>query len=169
MSGSRMVAGFALALACAVASAAGPVAPGGDAREIVARQLELRTQVEAGSDAFGDIGEDQRGRLLAEQDKVFALLDGRERWTDLPRDDQVTLVNSLERISAIVQQTEDDRMVCRRERATGSNMTQRICKTVAQLREERERARGGLGERGAVCSTCDASTPEGMTGRKDGY
>ncbi|MDH5822458.1 hypothetical protein QFW77_05570 [Luteimonas sp. RD2P54] len=124
-----------------------------DARAIVAQQQEIRSDAVARTGRYKDMDERTRTELLAKQDRVFALLEGRERSTDLPPGDQTALFNSLESISAIVNNAEDERMVCERIRPTGSNMSQNVCKTVAQRRAEREAARQATSMRNVKCRT----------------
>ncbi|MGO1719302.1 MAG: hypothetical protein ACTHZI_03820 [Luteimonas sp.] len=134
-----------------------------DAQAIISQQQEIREEAVARNGRYRDMEESARSSLLAEQDKVLELLEGKERSTDLSQIDQTILFNSLEKISAIVNQAEDERMVCRRERTTGSHRVQNICKTVAQLRDEREQSQSALGNRDIRCDNCgsDMTRPEG--------
>lgn len=129
----------------AVAAASGdPVMVNTDARAIVAQQKQLREQVLAGEGRFGNLEEAERRRLLDRQDEVIAMLDGKERSTELSRVDRIALFNPLEHISAIINQDEDGRMECERTRATGSQVTQWVCLTVAERRLHAERSQEGL-------------------------
>lgn len=119
------------------------------------QQEEIRREANAKRGRYRDMDKQTRARLLGEQDKVFALLDGKASSRDLSRQDQLALFNSLETISAIVNRAEDERMICERTRQTGTNVSQTICKTVAQRRAERERAANALPQRAPACPDCD--------------
>ncbi len=119
------------------------------------QQNEIRRDANANRGRYRDMDKQTLGRLRSEQDKVFALLEGKASSKELSRQDQLALFNSLEAISAIVNRAEDERMVCERTRRTGTKLSETICKTVAQRRAEREQAAGTLPSRSPTCPTCD--------------
>jgi hypothetical protein len=127
------------------------------AHKILEQQTEIREEAGAKQGRYRDMDRRELTRLEKEQDLVFALLEGKASSTELAREDQLKLFNSLETIAAIVNRAEDDRMVCRRTRRTGSNMSETVCKTVAQRREEEERARSAFATRPAV--SCGEDCP----------
>lgn len=123
---------------------------------IIAQQTEIRRDATAKRGRYRDMDNPTRERLLSEQDKVFTLLEGRTASTELNREGQLSLFNSLEAISAIVNRAEDERVVCERVRGQGTNIRSTVCKTVAQRRAERQSAAGSLPtQRGSVCLICD--------------
>ena len=129
-----------------------------DARAIVAQQQQLKADAEARVGRFADMPAVKRNDLLARQDKVFALLDGRESSTELSQQQQLSLLNELEAIGALVNNTEDERMICERVKPMGSNRPVKVCKTVAQRRAEREGAEDQFGRRNQQCSgSCESS------------
>ncbi|WP_149195210.1 hypothetical protein [Luteimonas suaedae] len=160
-----MAVGFAAVLASAGALAEQPVLVNTDAKSIIAQQEEIRAEAVARKGRYKDMDERTIRDLLAKQDKVMDLLDGKEHSTELSKIDQTTLFNSLESIEAIVNKAEDERMVCRRERTTGSHRTQNVCKTVAQLRTEREQGQTAIGARDIRCEGCG----EGNGGRPEAW
>lgn len=162
MSYRVIVAVLAAMLVSAAAMANDQILVNTDARAIITQQQEIREEAVARNGRYRDMDERARRSLLAEQDKVLELLEGKERSTELSQIDQTILFNSLEKISAMVNQAEDERMVCRRERTTGSHRVQNVCKTVAQLRAEREQSQSALNSRDVRCEGCgETGMPEG--------
>lgn len=143
---------MAVALAMfATAAMANDIHPNADAKAILAQQTAIRAEVEQGKGRYKDLAADKRSTLLARQNEVFKLLDGKAAVTDLPERDQVAVFNALETIEAIINKAEDDRMVCERVRPTGSNRVQSLCLTVAERRARREAAEKDLATRNAAC------------------
>lgn len=140
-----------------------------DATAIVAQQQEIREDALAGKGVYGDLSERDRRRLMAEQDKVLALLEGKERSTELSQIDQTILFNSLESISAIVNRAEDERMVCERVRATGSNRAERVCMTVAQRREAAQRSQRSMEAVQTRNSRCVTACGDAAHGAAEGW
>jgi hypothetical protein len=131
---------------------ADPVAQNMDAGAIRAQQAQIRTDVVARTGRYAKLSEAQRQDLLAKQDVVNRLLEGRSAITDLPESDRISVFNALEAISAIINNEEDDRMVCKRHKPVGSNRPQTVCKTVAQLRAEQRSVQADEGRRTLECS-----------------
>ena len=140
-----------------------------DARAIVAQQQEIREEALAGEGRYGDMPEADRRRLLSEQDKVLAMLEGKERSTELSQIDQTILFNSLESISAIINRAEDDRMVCERVRRTGTNRAERVCMTVAQRREAAQESRRSYEAVQTRNSRCVTACGEASHGSAEGW
>ncbi len=160
----------ALLLPGAVAASDAPqIVVNTDARAIVAQQQEIREDAVAGKGVYGDLSERDRRRLMAEQDKVLALLEGKERSTELSQIDQTALFNSLESISAIVNQAEDERMVCERVRPTGSNRAERVCMTVAQRREAARRSQQSMDAVQTRNSRCGTACGDAGQGNAEGW
>ncbi|WP_394002620.1 hypothetical protein ACF3M1_16860 [Luteimonas sp. WGS1318] len=122
------------------------------AEVIRSEQAQLRSEVIAGEGAFKEIAADRKALLLAEQERVDAMLQGVDRVSELDERRQSELLNALASIQSIVAQAEDERMVCQRSKPIGSNRTQTVCKTVAQRRMEREAAQQDMGRRNLDCS-----------------
>ena len=122
------------------------------AETIRAEQAALRSAVLAGQGAYKELAPDRKTRLLAEQDRVEALLSGVDSTLQLGDLQQAELLNTLTSIQTIVNQAEDERMVCQRSKPIGSNRPRTECKTVAQRRMEREAAQQDMGRRNLTCS-----------------
>jgi len=123
-----------------------------NAQEIIAQQQQIRADAEAGQGRYRDMDAPTMKQLREHQDVVLGLLEGHERSTELSREDQMTVFNSLEAISAILNRAEDDRMICRRERSVGSRFATEVCRTVAERRADSKEARDKMLERGQLCA-----------------
>lgn len=122
------------------------------AEAIRGEQAQLRSEVTSGEGIFKELAADQKARLLMEQERVDAMLQGVDRVSELDERRKSELLNALALIESIVVQAEDERMVCQRSKPVGSNRPQTVCKTVAQRREEREAAQQDMGRRNLACS-----------------
>jgi hypothetical protein len=137
---------------------ANDIAVSTDARAIVAQQSQLKAEVETGAERFKSLSPDKRANLLARQNRVLAMLEGRELSTELSQQQQLDLFNELEAISAIVNDAEDERIICERTRPVGSNRPMRVCRTVAQRRAEQSGIEQRLGARDQRCfGRCEAA------------
>ncbi|MFC4727402.1 hypothetical protein [Coralloluteibacterium thermophilus] len=151
------IAAFAAMMACASAAGAQQMLVETDAEKILTQQRQIRTDLESGTGRYADTKSHTRAAILREQDVVFRLLDGRSSSTELRRDDQMALFNSLEAIAALINDAEDERMICERQRVVGSNRRERVCKTVAQIRMEREAAERATTRHDNNCPDCTAT------------
>ena len=109
-----------------------------DLAAIRTQQTELRAQLVAGDDLFADIGERERQDLLARQDQLLRLIEGRQSFDQLNDRDQLELFNTLEWINGALNEAQDQRMICTRETRVGSHRSVKVCKTAAQRKRERE-------------------------------
>ncbi|MGY0633577.1 hypothetical protein [Luteimonas sp. A478] len=125
-----------------------------DAQAIVAQQREIQAEAAAGRGRYKEMNPTVMGELRGHQTLVLQLLEDKESSTELPREQQMELFNSLEAISAIINKAEDDRMICRRERTVGSRMATNVCRTVGERRAEQQEARDAMTDRGTLCTTC---------------
>ena len=128
---------------------------------IVEQQNQIRVEVKAARNGWEALPQEKRSEVLAQQDRLFALLQDKQTIGDLEPDRQVEAANLLASINATVTGAEDERMVCTRERKVGSNFSQRVCRTVAQMRREREATREAL-ERGDALQRMQPKTPGGV-------
>lgn len=112
--------------------------------EIREQQTVLQAEVRGGRGAFKDMAAPDRDSLLAKQDRVLTLLQGRQSIDQLSEAERLELFNTLEEIKGVVTNAEDSRMVCQRVKVVGSNLPQRVCMTVAQRREQQEQARARM-------------------------
>jgi hypothetical protein len=108
-----------------------------DLAGIRAQQTELRAQAVAGTGPFQDVSEVRRNEMVARQDRLLHLLDGKDEFDDLTQKQKLEAFNTLEWLNSAINGTEPDRMVCEMVRKTGSNRRERVGKTVAQRNQER--------------------------------
>ena len=133
---------FMLAVAWAMAVAAGaPVAAasGGKVRiddvgEYLDHQHALRRDVEHGK-RFKHVDGQSKRALLAAQDRIFSILEGRGSVDELTPQQQVDLYNAQNVVNGVVADAELDREVCRREKQIGSNRVKLVCLSAREWRE----------------------------------
>jgi hypothetical protein len=111
---------------------------------IVSQQQEIRAEVKARSGRYKEMPATTRDELLARQDELLRVLDGKQSLDELPENQRLKVFNTLEWIEATVNNLEAERMVCTREKTIGSNRIERVCRTVAQMKKEREQAQQDL-------------------------
>ena len=108
---------------------------------IRSQQTEIRAAVQAASGRYKDMSVNTRGELLAKQEHLFQLMQGKQSTQDLNEEQKTDVFNTLEWIEAAINKADDERLVCERRPVLGSTRKERICKTVGQMRSERESAR----------------------------
>lgn len=123
--------------------------------DIRAQQLEIRERVMAKSGQYKDMSPGTRNELVARQDQLLALIEGKDKLDDLSEADKTLAFNTLEWINATITDSENNRMICERARPVGSNRVQRVCATVAERRANREAALRAIGDRPLCPGTCD--------------
>ncbi|RDZ26782.1 hypothetical protein [Lysobacter silvisoli] len=119
---------------------------------IRSQQSEIRAAVKAANGRYKEMPQNTRGELLAKQDQLFHLMDGKQSTQDLNEDQKTEVFNTLEWIEAAINSADDERMVCERRPVLGSNRKERVCRTAGQIRAERESARERI-ESGEVRSS----------------
>lgn len=93
-------------------------------------QRDLRDELE--SPKFRHIGSTNRQKLLAAQDELFVLLDGKRSVEELTHEQRIKVYNAQHLIAGIITNAELDRPICKREKRVGSNMAQTVCTTKRQ-------------------------------------
>ncbi len=146
----HLIAGACLALFSCIASAEQAPPPLG---EIRAQQMQLRSEVMAGSGAFKEMSKSQRDELVTKQTELLDLIGNRQSLADLNETELTRAFNSLEWIKARITQAEDEQVICERKRPVGTNRVMRVCATVGERRKERESVENGLMSR----PICDGS------------
>ena len=121
--------------------------------DVRTQQAEIRADTKAGRGVYENLSDHQRSQLLARQDAMLRLIEGKQSPRELSEPQRLELFNQLEAIEAMVNQAEDQRMVCRRVATIGTNRKERVCKTVAQRREEMRDAQQILNRRNN-CTDC---------------
>ena len=136
--------GIRVLFLCAAATlsfAAMAAKQGLDLQQVREQQAEIRAGVMARSGPYKDMPDNTRTELLDKQNRLLAIIEGKQDAAELNDNQRVEAFNLLEWIEGAVNSTGDERMVCERTRKTGSNRTTRVCRTERQWREARERAR----------------------------
>lgn len=112
--------------------------------QVVAEQSQLRVELETGSKRTANLSASKRVDLLARQQELLDMLDGKKSSSELSPEQQMFAHSTLDWIQAVVEHDDDERMVCRREKPIGSNMITRVCRTLGQMRIDQERARQSI-------------------------
>lgn len=145
-----LFASLAIGASLVFAPAIAADSPSLDLDAVRAQQAEIRAGARAGSGVYENLPEAKRNELMARQDRMLTMIEGKQSADDLSEGQKLELFNTLEWIEATVNRAEDGRMVCEVRKILGSNRRERVCRTVAQIRAEREHAREQL-ERGGMC------------------
>lgn len=130
-------------LACAALLTITPVARSADAptrtADILAQQQTIRADMKAKRDRYANLPRDAQKSVLSDQEKLEKLLEGKADTSQLPSADQAEVRRLTARIEATISNNQEERLVCTQEARTGSNYVTRVCRTPAQLREQKER------------------------------
>lgn len=137
----RPLVRWVLALAFIIPASAISATGGQDLDAIRAQQKEIRTAALAGTGIYARLTAPERNGLIAKQDRLLALIDGKKAADDLNEADRIEAFNALEWIEAKINHEDGDHMVCRRERKIGSNRITQVCRTAAEDERLREEAR----------------------------
>ena len=121
--------------------------------EILSEQQAIRADVEAQVGRYADMPLVKRSAIIANQDKLFVLLEGKANTNELSPQQKTEAFNALEQVSAAINNTEDERIVCERKKTTGSHQVTRVCKSVAQIREDRDIARRNMQVNQGLCNS----------------
>lgn len=115
--------------------------------KIVSQQQKLQAELKARSGRYKNMPEAKRSEVLGRQQRLLALLDGKQTSADLSDDERKDAVTTLEWIAATIKNAEEDRMICKRERTIGSQRVTQTCRSQAQMRADNERAREEIDKR----------------------
>jgi hypothetical protein len=121
--------------------------------EIAAQQHALRDEINTGSGRYGALSSPTREKILASQDRLFALIDGAATTADLAPEDRKVVFATLDSITAALNDQGEEHVICKREARTGSNYMTRVCRTTRQIRDDEAAGHGRLEE--AKRSVCD--------------
>lgn len=112
---------------------------GPDLEQIRAEQTIIREHAVAGKDIFEDVSTAKRDDLVAKQDRLLAMLEGKQVLGDLSNKEQVAAFNLLQSINETVNVVEDDQRVrCSHQGKTGSHRKFKVCKTLGQRKREQD-------------------------------
>lgn len=111
-----------------------------DIGKVVAEQQRIRSELSASSDSRG-LGEAKRAELIARQESLLRMLDGKRSVDELDEAQRALVRNELEWIAEATGKRDEGRLVCKQERRIGSNRSHRVCRSAAQIEREREEAR----------------------------
>lgn len=104
--------------------------------DILAEQHEIRANIDARSGRYVDLPRSTRKAILADQDRLAELLQGKTDTSQLDPSGLDEVVSLLASINAAITRTGDERLICTREARIGSNYMTRVCRTPSQLREQ---------------------------------
>lgn len=119
--------------------------------QVRVQQQQIRADLIDSKGRYADLSPRRRDEILAKQDGLLRLIEGKQMPGDLSDRQQLEMINDLEWIQAAINEAEDQRVTCRSVKVTGSQMVKRVCRTAAQIREDREDARNSI-ERRALCT-----------------
>lgn len=133
---------------------AGAADPALRSEDILAQQREIRAGMDTRTDGYADMPRSTRKAILADQDRLAALLEGKADTSQLDPSSRDEVVSLLASIDAAVNRSGDERLICTREARTGSNYMTRVCRTPSQLREQQAAGQKILGDEtsGISCS-----------------
>lgn len=109
--------------------------------DVRAQQKEIRAGVMAGTGRYKDMPEQDRQKLIKDQDQLLTIIGDKEDPSQLDADQRVQAFNILESIEAAINKAEDERVTCERYQKTGTNRKVVVCRTQREIREARDRAR----------------------------
>lgn len=127
---------FACVLLFAAAFAANAADPVLRSDDILAQQREIRADMDAKTGRYVDMSRSTRKAILADQDRLAVLLEGKADTSQLDPSSLDEVVSLLASIDAAVNRTGGERLICTREARIGSNYMTRVCRTPSQLREQ---------------------------------
>ncbi|KAF1714672.1 hypothetical protein CSC74_15595 [Pseudoxanthomonas yeongjuensis] len=127
---------FACLLLLATTYDAGAADPALRSADILAQQRGIRADMDARTDRYVDMPRSTRKAILADQDRLAVLLEGKVDTSQLDPSSRDEVASLLASIDAAVNRTGDERLICTREARIGSNYMTRVCRTPSQLREQ---------------------------------
>lgn len=130
------------ALACAALLAIIPTAKAADAptrsADILAQQQTIRADMMAKRGHYANLPRDAQKSVLADQEKLGKLLEGKADTSQLSLADQAEVRRLTARIEATIKNNREERLVCTQEARTGSNYVTRVCRTPTEIRERKD-------------------------------
>jgi hypothetical protein len=123
-----------LAMAPAARTAEAPMR----STDILAQQQKIRADMKAKRDRYENLPREAQKSVLADQEKLERLLQGKTDTSQLASADQAEVRRLMARIEATINNNQSERLVCTQEARTGSNYVTRVCRTPAEIRERKE-------------------------------
>ena len=133
----RLYAFTCVALLAIVAAAKAADAPTRSA-DILAQQQTIRADMKAKRERYANLPRDAQKSVLADQEKLEKLLEGITNTSQLAPADQAEVRRLTARIEATIKNNQDERLVCTQEARTGSNYVTRVCRTPTEIRERKD-------------------------------
>ena len=135
-----LVLSFALwTLMAATVPADAADGPPAQVSEIVSQQQKIRSEVQAGTGPYRDMPAAKKSELLARQQSLLTILEGKRTLDELEEGDRVAALDTLKWIDSMSVADDGDRTVCERRQILGSNRKERVCMSAAALKARRER------------------------------
>jgi cell division septum initiation protein DivIVA len=149
------------ALACATLLGISPVATAADAStrssDILAQQHAIRADMEAKRPRYANMPRDAQESVLADQQKLARLLEGKVDTSQLAAVDQAEVRRLGARIEATIRNNRGEGLVCTSEAVAGSDNVARVCRTATEIREWKEADEELLNGEGSRVGCADAS------------
>lgn len=139
------VLGLCMAASSAVAADS---TEGADLDAIRAQQTELRAEAQSGAGVFEKMSQPERAGLVAKQDHLLAMIEGKQELAELDDASKVAAFNLLQDINAIVNKAEGSQVYCEYVKKTGSHRKVKQCMTFAERREMQAEAQRVLHKEG---------------------
>lgn len=115
---------------------------------VISEQMKIRPDLQAGKGAYAKLSPAKRSELLAQQDRLLALMQPQTPPVELDDAQRTEAFAAIDAIQAagttVVASNDDETLVCKREKTLGSNFSTKVCRTKAQIRRDQENARGNL-------------------------
>lgn len=147
-----------LLLVCILVLSFGAWAEEGGAADLgkaVAEQHEIRAAIDARDPKYDYLDARRRRGIIASQDRLFGVADGKTSMTELTVDQQVLVFNELKRLEALlINRNVDDRKVCERTAMAGTRRQEVVCYTKDEQDKRANRAKDALMNRPA-CTTAE--------------
>jgi hypothetical protein len=116
-----------------------------DLGKALAQQHEIRAAIDARDAKYSYLDNRRRRLVMASQDRLFVLADGKASMSELTVDGQVQAFNELKRLEALlVNPNEDNRQKCERTAMAGTRRQEVVCYTKDEQDRRADRAKDAL-------------------------
>ena len=120
---------------------------------IQAQQRALRETLADRSGPDNPMSKARREKIMAQQDRLFGLIEGKATTADLSPEDRAEVFALMASITDDINAPGEERVICRSETRVGSNYMTRVCRTARKMREDEEVGHGRLEEaKRSVCN-----------------
>ena len=118
---------------------------------------------------FAEISDEDKAQVFAALERMDKVMAGHASPSELSEDDKVKLLNDQELVNALLTKAnKDSRIQCRREKKVGSHRTTSLCRTVAEWRRASQNSREDLEKRRSMGDILPQEKPTGRNGGRGG-